>query len=170
MIIYKFAYLNEIRKNKMCSGMKLESLSEKDYKEMMDIMNHLYEIRNNPKVGFFWFDIEDKVIFGETGEFVSEIKDYTYSNIVSCPMSYQKVWNDKIRSKSIDIDSKYFKGDYKDKPRGEIIYLKDIDMFYVFMDKCVYECPDVIPLINEYFNLDKPEVIDKVKWFENRDL
>lgn len=156
-------FLTEKEKNKEPEE-EIFVASEEEMEEMMDIMDANLNIQNNPKVGIFWYDPIDKIIFGVVKLDAYSTAETSKINKITCSELHKNIWknnyNDcKYRNSS---DFKYYNGDYKNTPRGRIFYLKEEDEFHIMVGSWIHEYLEAIKKIKEVFNLNDPNLLVRV--------
>ncbi len=132
------------------------------------------ETQNNPKVGIFWYSPVNKSLFG-----VIAIDKDSYSKpnagggLITCKELHEDVWKREFKNKINEAG--YYKGDYRQTPRGSVFYSPDEDKFYIMVGSWINENPEAIDIIVDRYDLKdcKVEVKISVHWeigmgWENR--
>ena len=140
----------------------------------METMAQNLETQNNPKVGIFWYSPVNKSLFG-----VIAIDKDSYSKpnagggLITCKELHEDVW--KRKSKNKINEAGYYKGDYRQTPRGSVFYSPDEDKFYIMVGSWINDNPEAIDIIVDRYDLKdcKVEVKISVHWeigmgWENR--
>ncbi len=140
----------------------------------METMAQNLETQNNPKVGIFWYSPVNKSLFG-----VIAIDKDSYSKpnagggLITCKELHEDVWKREFKNKINEAG--YYKGDYRQTPRGSVFYSPDEDKFYIMVGSWINENPEAIDIIVDRYDLKdcKVEVKISVHWkigmgWENR--
>ncbi len=140
----------------------------------METMAQNLETQNNPKVGIFWYSPVNKSLFG-----VIAIDKDSYSKpnagggLITCKELHEDVWKREFKNKINEAG--YYKGDYRQTPRGSVFYSPDEDKFYIMVGSWINDNPEAIDIIVDRYDLKdcKVEVKISVHWeigmgWENR--
>lgn len=137
--------------------------SEQDMQEMMEIMDANLE-KDEPKVGIFWYDPIEKIIFGEVTLNAYTASENSKLNKITCTELHKNIWKinyNKYKRRN-SSEFKYYNGDYKNTPRGRIFYLKEEDEFHIMVGSWIHDYPEAIKKIKEVFNLNDPNLLVRV--------
>ena len=140
----------------------------------METMAQNLETQNNPKVGIFWYSPVNKSLFG-----VIAIDKDSYSKpnagggLITCKELHEDVWKREFKNEINEAG--YYKGDYRQTPRGSVFYSPDEDKFYIMVGSWINDNPEAIDIIVDRYDLKdcKVEVKISVHWeigmgWENR--
>lgn len=112
---------------------------------------------DGPKVGIFWYDRTNNVLFGVRSHLASS---YTKPNAstefgcISCPEMHEDVWKKEYKKQKYQNNGiGPYIGAYENKPRGRIFYNPTTDTYTIAVGSWIDEYPQAIPLIEEEFNL-----------------
>ena len=139
---------------------------EMQIKAFMDTMSKSRPKQRNPKVGFFWFDVGTRKLFGVHTEIADGLKAYKspeFDNklVKTSDLLHEEFWDEKVR---FDEDPK-FKGDYTKVPRGRIFQVED--NFVITVGDWIKDYPEVIDLVIERFDLPKDKTTSQVAYHWN---
>lgn len=127
----------------------------------METMAQNLETQNNPKVGIFWYSPVNKSLFG-----VIAIDKDSYSKpnagggLITCKELHEDVWKREFKNEINEAG--YYKGDYRQTPRGSVFYSPDEDKFYIMVGSWINENPEAIDLIIDRYDLNNCNVEVKI--------
>jgi hypothetical protein len=98
--------------------LKVMSLKRISDEEALQIMDEFLDKQDEPKVGIFWYDPRDGVLFGLDKRSVSEL-----SGQKTVKTLHKDLWSKEYnRRKHKNLPLGQFQGNYADTPRGRIFY------------------------------------------------
>ena len=130
----------------------------------MEAMIDNMDSQNNPRVGSFWYDVENDMLFGVESQY-AEDRPFYHSNQFNADIKtgralHQDTWK---RQAKIGRD-KRFSGDYTLVPRGRVFEVKDKG-FVVYTGDWINDYPQVKDLIKAEFELpENTEFVKDVHW------
>lgn len=134
---------------------KLRTLTVAEHNEAIDVMAAHLDDQDNGKVGIFWFDRRDRVLFGVVAiDKDSFAGPNTGDGLITCRELHYKVWQkgyNKQKFKQNGIGP--FVGDYKDTPRGRVFFNPRTDTYEIKVGNWIHDNQDAIPEIIEEFDL-----------------
>ena len=124
------------------------------------------QFRNESYVGIFWYDINNKDLFGVVSSRASELNSY-YSqlfkcNVKTCSTLHYQIWKkNHFRAK----DSRFLNADYTLCPRGRVFQLNN-NKFVVCVGSWIDKYPEAKSIIIEEFELpiENTEFIKDIHW------
>lgn len=135
--------------------------TEEEHDNSIEIMASHLDTQDDGKVGIFWFDTVNNVLFG-----VIAIDKNSYSKpnvgggLISCSELHKKVWQKGFNKQKYKLDGVGpFKGDYKDTPRGRVFYNPANDTFEIKVGSWIEDYPQAINEIIEEFDLESCNVV-----------
>lgn len=151
-------------------GVRVTEFSPEQYEEAMTTMAANRGQDDQPKVGIFWYNRGRHELFGIVARKTS---DFTKANarggLVTCTEMHEDVWKKEFRKQKYHGDGTGpYIGAYEDKPRGRIFYSPAADEYIIAVGHWINECPEVVQLIMEEFNL--PSDITSVQIAEHWDI
>ena len=140
-------------------------LTEKDHKAQMADMKTFDE--QMPSVGIFWYDPEDRGLFGVYKKEVTprEVEEAADKGIpfINYPRLHRQIWaKEYFKAQAKHVETK-FKGDYTQIPRGRVVW--NIDKFIVLVGHWAEPILDELTeLIEKEFSLPYFEFVYDEHW------
>lgn len=136
---------------------------------IFDAMESSLHDEDKPCVGIFWYSPANKECFGvvkaRKGE--SNYVKSGFGGACTCKELHKYVWKKEHNyDKFHDTEKTYFKGDYKDKPRGRVFFSEEDNKFYVMVGSWINDNPDAKKVILDEFNLNgfSVEFVENFHW------
>lgn len=141
----------------------IQTSSEEEMNNMLDVMSQNFSSQDNPKVGIFWYNSIKKELFGVVAiDKDSFSKPNVGSGLISCKELHKNIWKKNFnRQKFKNNGIGPFIGDYKDTPRGRIFYNTKDDQYIIMVGSWIKEREECIPLVIEEFNLENTNYVIK---------
>ena len=145
----------------------IRNSSVAEHDESIEVMESHFDDQENGKVGIFWFDRRDRVLFGVVAVDKDDITKPCSGGLLTCSQLHVKVWQkgyNKQKFKQNGIGP--FVGDYKDTPRGRVFYNPRTETYEIRVGDWIEQNRDAIDEIVEEFDLEgkKYEVIKDHHW------
>ena len=140
-------------------------LSEKEHEEQMAAMRAFDE--QMPCVGIFWYDPEDKSLFGVRKKELTpvEVEDAAKKGMpfINYPHLHRQVWaKEYFKAQARHLETK-FMGDYTQIPRGRVAWT--IDKFIVLVGKWAEPIQEELAeLLEKEFSLPYFEFVYDEQW------
>ena len=140
-------------------------LSEKEHEEQMAAMRAFDE--QMPCVGIFWYDPEDKSLFGVRKKELTPVEVEEAANkgmpFINYPHLHRQVWaKEYFKAQARHLETK-FMGDYTQIPRGRVAWI--IDKFIVLVGKWAEPIQEELAeLLEKEFSLPYFEFVYDVHW------
>ena len=124
--------------------------------QAMDAMTPTLDEQEKPKVGIFWYDIRDKVLFGVVAvDKDSFPKPNAGGGLITCRELHKAVWAKGFNKQKFKLNGVGpFVGDYKDTPRGRVFYSPSNDQYIINVGSWIKEHTECIDEVLEEFNLE----------------
>ena len=132
----------------------------KSHNDVMETMREGFDSQDEPGVGIFWYNTEEKELFGVNKAFVDELifTGNGYKTIRTLHRSFWKKEHHKAKAKGQD-NSVYLRPDYTQIPRGRIFQREIDNAFEIRAGKWIEEDKEAIKkLIIEEFSLENENV------------
>jgi hypothetical protein len=124
-------------------------------------MDQFLENDTEPKIGIFWYDPRDRIIFGVRSEVAKSTANPTI-NIL-----HKQVWAKEYnKRKQQNLPLGRWAGDYTMTPRGRVFHDKKSGEFIVKVGSWIEKYPEVQNLILQEFDLpeDKTTFEKEIHW------
>ena len=145
----------------------IRNTSAEEHEESIELMSsHLYD-QENGKVGIFWFDRKDRVLFGIIAIDKDSFDKPNAGGLITCRELHYKVWQKGFNRQKYKLNGVGpYIGDYKDTPRGRVFYNPSTDTYEIKVGEWIEDNQDAIVEIIEEFDLQncKYEVIKDYHW------
>lgn len=152
----------------MMSGVIIRDATQEEYQNAIDVMQANMDTQDNPKVGIFWYQPYGNQLFGVVAvDKNSIVKPNVGGGLISCYELHKDVWKKEFRKQKYHNNGEGpFKGDYKDKPRGCIMYNPATDTYQIMVGSWINDHLEAIDVICRQFNLinQKVEVVRSIHW------
>ena len=126
----------------------------------IEVMQHNMQYQEDPMVGIFWYDANNKELFGIKSTYADDARWYNSTQfgteIRTERMLHKTKWQREFHRKK---DTRFF-GDYTQVPRGRIFEFKDVG-FRVYTGDWIDDYLEVKSLIIDEFQL--PSNVEFVK-------
>ncbi len=127
-----------------------------------ETMAYYAQYADEPYVGIFWYDVENKELFGVKSVSIAEAKYresslFSKSFVKTCTTIHKNVW----KKESYRGKDKRFQGDYTKVPRGRVFEVKDKG-FYVCVGSWINDYPEAKDEIIFEFQLPKDKTQFKI--------
>lgn len=147
---------------------EIRDSSVAEHEESMELMASHFKDQENGKVGIFWFDRVDRVLFGVVAVDKNDFeKPNVGGGLITCSQLHYKVWQKGFNKQKFKQNGKGpFVGDYKDTPRGRVFYNPTTDTFEIKVGSWIDQNPDALDEIIDEFDLynSKYVVIKDYHW------
>ena len=147
---------------------KLRTLSVAEHNEAIDVMAAHLDDQDNGKVGIFWFDRRDRVLFGVVAiDKDSFEKPNVGGGLISCRELHSKVWSKEFHKQKYKKNGiGPFVDDYKDTPRGRVFYNTNTNKYEIKVGDWIDKHPEAIDEVVFDFDLqnEEYEVIKDYHW------
>ena len=132
-----------------------ESTQEEHDNSIKVMEEHFYD-QDNGKVGIFWYDIRDEILFGVIAiDKDSFDKPNAGGGLITCRELHYKVWQKGYNKQKYKLNGKGpFVGDYKDTPRGRVFFNTNTDKFEIKVGDWIDKYPEAIDEIISEFDLE----------------
>ena len=146
----------------------IRDATQTEYQNAIDVMQANMGTQDNPKVGIFWYQPYGNQLFGVVAvDKDSIVRPNVGGGLVSCYELHKDVWKKEYnRQKYKNHGVEPYKGDYKDKPRGRVMYNPATDTYQIMVGSWINEHLEAIDVICKQFNLSNQnvEVIRSIHW------
>lgn len=127
-----------------------------------EVMKYNNQFQDDPNIGIFWYDPNEKELFGVYSVFVDDV-DYFFSLIFNaeaktCKRMHYALWQKECNKGK---DKRFQTMDYTKYPRGRVFEVKD-EGFKVCVGRWIKDYPEAKQLILDEFQLpeDTEFIID----------
>jgi len=133
-------------------------MSEQEREEMMKLMRDNFDFQDEPKLGIFWYDENEDVLFGVVK---IEAIDVPFAGAFAerkTIRSLHKSWwtKQKMRYRAGKEKNPIYEGDYTKIPRGRIFQRKTDNVFEVMCGSWMTE--HIMELVIDEFDLQTQNV------------
>ena len=146
----------------------IRDATTQEYQNAIDVMKANMDTQDNPKVGIFWYQPYGNQLFGVVAvDKDSIVRPNVGGGLISCYELHKDVWKKEFRKQKYKNDGVGpFVGDYKDKPRGRVMYNPATDTYQIMVGSWINDHLDAIDVICRQFNLmdQNVEVIRSIHW------
>lgn len=147
----------------------VKEFSTEQYADAMHTMEVNRGHGEEPKVGIFWYDVNDNELFGVVSHKTS---DYSKPNAgggyITCSEMHEDVWKKAFNKQKYHGGIGPFTGAYQDKPRGRVFYSPKTGRYSIAVGKWFYAHQEAYDLIMDEFDL--PEELTDVIYGEHWDI
>lgn len=119
------------------------------------------------KVGIFWYDVRDKVLFGVIAVDKDSLPVNGRDGLITCRELHAKVWSKEYHKQKYKKNGiGPFTGDYKDKPGGRVFYNTNTNKDEIKVGDWIDKHPEAIDEVVFDFDLqdEEYEVIKDYHW------
>ena len=130
---------------------------------VMAVMSQNLNNQEAPRIGIFWYDVRNDDLFGIVSSHASEARvSIGYANINTLHRDYWKKQYNKLKYKNEGKEVYPYIGDYKDTPRGRVLYNVDYNQYIIKVGSWINEYPQAKLLIIDEFNLEDQNYIFEI--------
>ena len=152
----------------MAPKISIRHATDEEYQNSIDVMKANMDTQDNPKVGIFWYQPYGNQLFGVVAvDKNSIVRPNVGGGLVSCYELHKDVWKKEFyRQKYKNNGEGPYKGDYKDKPRGRVMYNPGKDTYQVMVGSWINDYPEAVEVIVDRFNLTdcNVEFVISIHW------
>ena len=144
---------------KVLKEYEITQSSDEHIQNTMDVMSSNLDTQEKPKVGIFWYDTRDKVLFGVVAvDKDSFSKPNVGGGLISCRELHKAVWAKGFNKQKFKLNGVGpFVGDYKDTPRVRIFYNPQTNHYTINVGSWIREHTECIDEILSEFNLENED-------------
>lgn len=126
--------------------------TQQEHEELERIMADSLDLAANPKVGIFWYDPHDDVLFGVYSEDAIDERGFPRK---TCSKLHRDLWKKEYHRQKYKLGGVgRFQGDYRNVPRGRIFYDSESEEFIICVGDWYDKYPSVLADIVSEFDLE----------------
>lgn len=150
------------------TNISIRNTTPEEHDNSIEVMASNLDTQNNGKVGIFWYDRFNKVLFGVIAVDKDSIaKPNVGGGLITCYELHKKVWQKGYNKQKYKLNGEGpFTGDYKDTPRGRVFFNPATATFEIKVGNWIEDYPQAIDEVVDEFDLEgaKIEVIKDFHW------